>query len=632
MRITLGGSADVSYIGKLETLENGQEIPRTLEHTYLDYHKGPVYFSLDNKRYSHLTLYFHCAFQNPDIKAVAYIDKIEIVPLEFHDDRDFAYILAAALLLLLLLPGFLSCCVLLEEGNKGKLLAWLTPLSLLFFLSLYPVLLLHQMWSSTAAGGSLLAGYIVLNLVLIALLVVGKKSWVPAANLRLIKFELLAVFIVILCMAALVTKDLELPLNTFTYLHLRNLTYEVFYALDPAFQYVNGIAIYHDEPFSSFYADGKLVYAVQDRGIIMGVIYAVVRGIASPFSTDIAHSTGFYTLFGVGLNVLVLLPVLALHTYFASRKPHPLLVVLLVSATAFMISNYLITWYKLAGAGIVISGIVLLLLNGSSIRQWIMAGLLWGLATNIHPGLVLTFPIITLWLLHRFYRARQCRILPVCVALFALTGPFVVVNLPWAMVKANYYPDTSTLFRQHFLGFQRYDEERGIIGTLANFADRYTLQQQVSKRSKRLLGSLRTEEMGSLLNPGPDDEWEDVMQTWNALETSYIVFVFAPFILLLAVALAMNRLLPMTSWNGTVIRHHRDFRGLAITQVLTILLVLAGSFGPFAPDINWHVPMSCLVIVLYLLVQGTLATGRIGTTLIVAYALFTYFRLFSQYF
>ena len=150
MRITLGGSADVSYIGKLETLENGQEIPRTLEHTYLDYHKGPVYFSLDNKRYSHLTLYFHCAFQNPDIKAVAYIDKIEIVPLEFHDDRDFAYILAAALLLLLLLPGFLSCCVLLEEGNKGKFLAWLTPLSLLFFLSLYPVLLLHQMWSSTA--------------------------------------------------------------------------------------------------------------------------------------------------------------------------------------------------------------------------------------------------------------------------------------------------------------------------------------------------------------------------------------------------------------------------------------------------------------------------------------------------
>jgi len=98
------------------------------------------------------------------------------------------------------------------------------------------------------------------------------------------------------------------------------------------------------------------------------------------------------------------------------------------------------------------------------------------------------------------------------------------------------------------------------------------------------------------------------------------------------VSLVMNRLLPMTSWNSATIRFHSDFRGLAITQVLTIFLVLAGSFGPYAPDINWHVPMSCLVIVLYLLIQGTLATGRIGTTLIVAYALFACFRLFSQYF
>jgi hypothetical protein len=101
---------------------------------------------------------------------------------------------------------------------------------------------------------------------------------------------------------------------------------------------------------------------------------------------------------------------------------------------------------------------------------------------------------------------------------------------------------------------------------------------------------------------------------------------------LLAVSLVLRRLLPMTSWNDAAIKHHSDFRGLVITQVLTILLVLAGSFGPHAPDINWHVPMSCLVIVLYLLIHGTLAAGRIGTTLIVTYALFTYFRLFSQFF
>ena len=632
MRITLGASSDVSYIGKLERLDNGVPIPRTFEHNYIDYQKGPVFFSLDNKRYQHLTLYFHCTFRNPDITGRVYIDQIEIVPLEFHDDRDFAYILAAVLLLFFLVPGFLACAVFFPEGKKEEFLVWLTPLSIFSFVVLYPLLLLHQKWSSAPAGWSLLAGYTALNLVLIALLAARKRVWVLAANLRKMRFELLAVFIVILCVTALVTKGLELPLDTFNHLHLRNLTYEVFYAHDSIFQYVNGIAIFHDEPFSKYYADGKLVYDVQDRGIVVGVVYAMARGIARPFDTDIAYSSGFYTLFGAGLNVLVLLPVFALHRYFIPGKPRPLLVLLLLSASAFMVSNYIITWYKLAGAGIVISGIVLLLLDRSSVKQWLMAGILWGLATNFHPGLALTYPILTVWLLIRFFRARRYRILPVCAALFALIGPFVVMNLPWSMVKANYYADTNTLFRQHFLGFQSYDQERGIIGTVQDFAGRYTLEQQISKRYHRLIGSLRSEEMESLFAPGLDDNWKDVVQRWNALEASYIAFVLAPFIVLLVVSRLLTRLLPTFAWNEPMIRHRSDFLWLTITQVLTILLVIVGSFGPFDPDINWHIPMSCLVIVLYMLVHGNLAAGKIGAALIVAYALFTYYRLFAQYF
>ena len=122
------------------------------------------------------------------------------------------------------------------------------------------------------------------------------------------------------------------------------------------------------------------------------------------------------------------------------------------------------------------------------------------------------------------------------------------------------------------------------------------------------------------------------MFRWNALETGYMTFVLAPMLILLILGALLRRLLPSTAWGSPVTEHPHDFRWLLTTQVLTIILVIFGSFGPFEPDINWHIPMSCLVLVIYLLAHGTVATGRIGALLIVAYALFSYYRLFSQYF
>ncbi|MDJ0958401.1 MAG: hypothetical protein QNI91_16160 [Arenicellales bacterium] len=632
MRMIISKVDDLPYMGKFETGESDLLVRNSQEHNYLEYQKGPVFFSLDNKYHKNLSFYFHCRNADPDVTGVVHIDKIEIVPLEFNDDRDFAYILAVILLLVFLLPGFLAYAVFLGSGEKGRLLALLTPLSLFFFLVLYLVLLLYQQLSSEPISWVLLTAYIVLNLVFIGWLLNRQKLHVLASNFGLIKFELLAVFLVILGVAAIVTENLELPLHTFTYNHLKYLTYGTFYAHDPIFQYVNGIAILHDEPFSKYYENRKLIYAVQDRGIIGGVIYAVMRGIASPLNRDVAYSFGFYTLFGAGLNTLVFLPIFALHKYFFVGKQRPLLILFLVSASAFFVTNYYITWYKIAGAGLVISGVVLLLLDKNSIKQWAMAGVVWGLATNFHPGLVLTFPLATIWLLFRFWRAHQNRIAPMFFALFVLAGSFVVMNLPWTMVKAAHYPDTSRLFRQHFLAFQPHDPEQGIIGSLRDFTDEYTLEQQVFKRYGRLEGSLRVDEIQSLLKPDSGTEWEDMLITWNALEASYIIFVFAPLVILLAFSSLLTRLIPATSWNRPLTIHNADFRWLLITQVLTILLIIIGSFGPFSPDITWHIPMSCSVIVIYLLAHANVAVGKIGAALIVAYALFTYYRLFFQYF
>lgn len=630
--ITLGDSSNVSYIGKIERLEDGTPIPGSFEHTYIEYQKGPVSFSLDNKHHDYLTFYFVCIFSGAEKTGTARIEKIEIVPLEFSDDRDFAYILTVLLLIVFLTPGLLTYTACVGEGGKIHLLALLTPLSLIFFIALYPVLLAHQLWSPDEAGPILLGAYITANLMMFAWIASRGRLGTLARNLSLIRLELLAVAIAVLCVSALLTEDLDLPLYTFNHLHLRYLTYEVFYAHDPIFQYVNGIAIYHDEPFIKYYADGKLVYAVQDRGITAGVIYAVLRGIATPFNTAIAYGSGYYSLFGALLNALVLLPLFAIHAYFFAGRARPLMVLLLVAASGFMVSNILITWYKLAGAGLVISGIAVLLAGGPHLRQWAVAGVLWGLATNFHPGLALTYPLVTLWLLGRYYFRCNRKLLPVVLAFFTLLGTFVVVNLPWSVVKATYYEDTNALFRQHFLGFQRYDPEHGVVGSIENFIDRYSLDKQLTKRTGRLIHSLRTEEMAALVDPDKHKDWEDLLFRWNALETSYLVFVLTPLVVLLMLAGILSRLLPAANWKTPLITRRGDFLWLLATQVLTILLIIFASFGPFEPDINWHIPMSCTVLVIYLLAHATVASGRIGASLIVAYALFTYYRLFFQYF
>ena len=632
VQLTLSKAEYLPYLGKFATDTSGQPIRRSFEHSYLEYLHGPVQFSLAPGYHQELHLYLKCRKAAPGYTGVVHIDRLEIVPMEFVDGRKFAALLAEILLLLFILPGFLAYTALFRNASREGLLVWLTPLSIFSFLLLYLVLLANQWLSSPAGFWLLSAGYLGLNLILIAWIGMKRQFSLLTNNFLLIKSELLALAIVMFGIAFILTSWLQLPLHTFTYNHLRPLTYGAFGAHDPVFQFINGIAILHDEPFLKFYEKSKLFYDVQDRGILVGVLYAVARGIVNPFQADIANSYGFYTLFGSVLNVLVLLPLFALHKYFFAGRPRPLLILLLISASAFVVTNFFITWFKLAGAGLVISGLVLLLHDKNQLKPWLFAGIMWGLATSFHSGIALALPFLTIWLLCRSFSGEKWRVFLMAGAAIALLGSFVVVNLPWSLVKAAHFPDSNTLFRQHFLASQPYDEAKGIAGSIENFLVKYPVDQQLETRKERLVGSLRSKEFLTLFELPEKVPMQRVLKVWNRFEASYTVFVFAPLIILLGVSSLLGRLLPWASWSRPLIAARSDFGWLLATQVLTIFFIIIASFGSLAPDITWHIPMSCLVIVLYLLIHANLATGMIGAALLVIYALFTHYRLFFQYF
>lgn len=632
VRLHISHFKGVPYTGKFETTPSGKVIKASFENYHLEYQKGPLHYSLDDKHYENLSLWFKCRKGSRHDMGVVHIEKIEIVPLAFTDDRGFVYLLAVVVLLLLVAPGLLLYCAMFESGRDQHLLAWLPPLSMLFLAGLYLVLTAGQYWFAEMDFRILTVVYGVSCLALVVWLAARKRLRSLVTELASIKWQLLAMCLVMLGVVAVVTENLDLPLYTLSHEHMRYLTYGAFGAHDPVFQYVNGIAILHDEPFSKYYENYKLIYQVQDRGIFGGVLYAVARGIAAPFNPDVAASYGFYTLFGSALNVSVLLPVFALHGYFFPARQRPVLILFLICTSAFLVTNFYLTWFKLAGAGLVISGIVLLLLSPRSTKSWIAAGLLWGLAANFHPGLALSFPVVTLWLLYRFWRARGNRILPAVGAFAGLMGAFIAVIMPWELVKANYYEDTNKLFREHFLAAEPYDPEHGIVGSIAGFADRYPLLEQLSTRYERLQQSFRVEELKSLFELASAGKWHEALLQWNLMEAAYTFHVFTVLLILLSMSRLLTWLVPGSAWSQPATRHVGDFRGLLITQILCILLIVIGSYGKYDPDLTWQMPTSALVILLYLLVHVNIATGRIGLTLIAAYSLSAYYRLFFQYF
>lgn len=620
------------YTGKFETTPSGEVITDSLENYNFEHQKGPLNYSLHDKYYEELSLWFKCRRGFKHDTGTAQIEKIEIVPLAFTDDRGFVYILALIILVLFVAPGLLLYCALFEGGRKQELLTWLAPLSMLCLFILYLVLVAGQL-SSVAPGFRILSlAYGLFCLTLAAWLAVTNRLGRFVTELASIKWQLLALCMVMLGVAAVVTENLELPLYTLSHEHMRYLTYGAFGAHDPMFQYVNGIAILHDEPFSKYYEGAKLLYGVQDRGVLGGVLYAVVRGIAAPFNQDVAYSYGFYTLFGSVLNASVLLPVFALHGYFSPARQRPFLILYLMCASAFLVTNFYLTWFKLAGAGLVISGIVLLLSNPRGTRYWIAAGALWGLAANFHPGLALSFPVVTIWLLYRSWRDQGNRILPVVLAFAGLISAFIVMITPWELVKSTYYEDTNSLFRQHFLASEPYDDEHGIAGSIAGFMERHPLSEQLPTRIDRLQSSFRIEEVASLFDLASAGKWREALLQWNLIEKAFTIHVFTMLVALLAISGLLTRLMPAARWSQTQIRHASDFRWLLITQILCILLIIVGSYGKFDPDLTWQMPTSALVILLYLLVHAHIAVGKIGLILIAAYSLFTYYRLFFQYF
>ena len=570
-------------------------------------------------------------FQGGSHNGEARLQKISLHSTWLQDSSFWMYILAIVLAIFILLPGILLFPLFHPDtASQNTFQCLFTAYSIFFYMVGYVGWLL---WVKLGFSGAdtLLLFYIFLGLPCLCCfnILLGRGSNL-LFYLRSVRTEIIIYLIVLVATCFLITHDSNLPLENTWYSNISGpKTYNAFRAHDAVFQYVNGVAISNDEPFEKYYEHKQLIYGVEDREILPGVIYAVFRSMLRNFSDFLADSYLIYTIFGICLNLSIIFPVLV----FARRYVHiqnSYIFILAFSLNAFMLVNYYLTWYKMAGGAFFLCGLYILLQARTNIR-WGLSGILFGIGTNMHAGSALGIPFFFLWAFIRKIRnaspLRFTSLYGPCVLILL----FIALNLPWAVIKNLYLEENNALIKEHFLN--GYSHPEGLGKSIQLFFLNVPLQEQFQQRFKRLWNSFRFNEIKNLFAMFRKFGFAYFCLLWNQYEFNFIAFSLYPMGLLLLMSLINSFKIHYLNENrksilSVIARQPNMLIGLSGMTMVSIILL---SYGSHPPDITYHQPMGVLIL-LYLLLLGLVLNGnRFIRFAAGGYFAFALYRLFAFY-
>ena len=403
---------------------------------------------------------------------------------------------------------------------------------------------------------------------------------------------------------------------------------------DNAFQYLNGLAIADNKPFSYFYDTqplvGRLFYGVEDRQMMTGPIFAVYRVIWGVFSPYAIHTYAFYTIFGTSLTLLIFFPIHAFFSRFFDQKII-ILSLIILTLTTYVLGELYYTWFKILGGALVLSGVFFLYLQPSRFSSWLLAGIFWGLAANIHAGQVIVYPLLLLFFYLRQVELEQpITLLRYTTFAIVLTGTVIATLLPWEIVKSHYYPSDLELFRAHFLRGERYTGD--IVSTVGNFLNRYTLEEQVAQRLQQLNAALRLEEVKTLLMAPQAVGIQNTLIEWNRLQYRYIAIMVYPLLLMLLLAWLAARF-TKNSFTGRsgIVAQTKGAQTIFYLAVGCVLWGLLVSFTKYQIDFSGFVSPFSLIFINMFLITFIAAFSRFGLFLITAYGVLGIYKLVLYY-
>jgi hypothetical protein len=569
-------------------------------------------------------------FGGDSILARVEISKVTLKDVSATDSVVFVYVMAIVISIYILLPGILIFPLTHHHVQNGEFFkSTFAAYSVIFYTVGYLIWIICQNLQLKDPDVVLLI-YICLGIIFLAGLNFTKDggayllSWLKSDGNTLVAYCML-----LMCVTFLVVRGTNLPIENTWYSTIAGpKTYGAFRAHDAVFQYVNAFAISNDETFNTYYSGRRLIYSVEDREILPGVLYAGLRSVMRLFSNRTADSFLIYTIFGIGMNLLVIFPLLSFLKQYIGTINRGLFI-LALSLNAFVLENYYLTWFKMAGGGFFLSGLYILL-NAEKIRDWTAAGMLFGIGANMHAGSALGIPFFFLWaVFDRVRHAHDSRIKSLMAPL-ALVIVFIFLNLPWATVKHHYFRDSTALIRTHFLN--GVPDSGGLINETKAFFKKVPLSEQVPQRMKRFFDSFRLKEVKTLYLTLKTESFYNFKLLWNRYEFRFVAFSFYPLFGLLAFTIVYrlfeNSVLK-DSIEDMVVASPNTVARLFGLSALTIAVIIFLSYGSHKPDLNYHLPMGVTLLGISLILGSILRSKGISLMVPLAYYAFTAYRLFS---
>ena len=559
---------------------------------------------------------------------------VSLLSSEVSDYRGFTSVITVITGFVLLLPGLLIVSALTFRKQSVTVLFYsLFAASLVCFFLLYLLLELSFKLQVQEPGGLLLAAFLIIIASLVYLnyrrdQFASLNNYLYSARVPLFLF-----FTILLLLITYISYDSLLPFQNLGYQSISGpKTFQAFLAHDNYFQYANGRVIAENLPFSVEYEGRRLFYMAEDREILPGVIYAVFRSIYGAIAPFVGSSYMTFVILGVAMNLMVIFPIIALASRYFYIKSDAFIIALIFGNAVFIVQPSL-TWFKFCGAALFLSAVLVLLRDRKYLHSWLLAGLIFGLAANMHAAVSIGIPLYFLWFV--YLRGREVNFKPA----IWLGGPallvfiFMLINLPWKLVKKFYLRDSIDLFATFF--FAGHKANNSLLDSAVLFFKSIPIHEQISHRLDSLIQAFRLGEISILTARLGEAGFEEFLLLWSQEEVRYTVFLYYPLLLLLAFSSVIkSNHFPAS---GTAVSGFPDrgrnieLKSLILIGLATHLMFIVAAFSyNHAPDVSWSQPYGVTILV-YLGMILFVLQNRFLAGLLTLYVLFTYYRLYLAY-
>jgi hypothetical protein len=323
---------------------------------------------------------------------------------------------------------------------------------------------------------------------------------------------------------------------------------------------------------------------ISDRPPLLGLINAFV---ALAITNPKGYPYWEYQIVSTFLNVIFLLPLTSISVALFNNRKAAFLLPIAVFFNGFLFLNTYYTWPKLFGVFFPLTSFALMLEAGIDLRTMTTTGLLWGMGSLCHTGVILSAPIfIFLYLLFPLKNKKFYYLIPCLLCI-------VLVNLPWAFYKSAYAIDRNVLLKTHYVPGAKFEKPlaEGILAFMEETPPKEQIKHRLANVRKLFAWKVVEPAFSALIS----GDWKNYHRFTYVNEFYHPLAAVGPFQIMICALIGLILAITKISGHSTI----GDFLDIKLLTFFFLFIVISYMFNAFAKwtePINHELPYTELVL------------------------------------